>query len=1060
MTRERRGLGDMAVQAALALAQEFFDERAKAGRVRLVDAHVLISGRVDAWGSWRDLEPRAKALIGRLLRVRHNELASLRRFEEAARRVCAGSDSPFVIPAGTAPYEAQEVLALHGQPPLAFAEQVIEAMEGEHARQRAPLPVADGGAWEFGGRERSQVTLPAGLHPPVIDPVVINTAPYLSEFPVTCKELIEIAAELDRAWGGPPWRQGVMSSVLAGLRDDQGLPIQELFLAATRLNLLNAPTGVGKTVLMRVLGIAAARADVPITLVARDIDDAHAVRDALDADIAKLAWPKARPECALMLSPRRMHEKALLAAEVGSWDRVDRLGYCCTLTSFVTSGPPPLYGDEPCRSLLPTESANNGDRQRREFAAGRRSCPWRGVCGRHGPARSAAAADILVTYHHYLASGQMPVPVRIDGIDLDRASVLEVVMRRCAVIVVDEIDQFQSALVEMGSEEVVLAAKGRASGSLPLAQIEADRARLTSAADRPILPPLSRTQFLAQQFLNYVLEGELWLDERDDRPSSGWHLPGSNDGMLIRALLAVPEDTEIPAPAYRIFNALFPDRDEPHQEQLDSDLAAVRGLIAESVSNDDGADRISELKHRLSEALRNRVGNPTTRAQVVNALLVRAWLGSLRQALTRLTYAVTTPDADLPAARQLADKLGMFVQHATIPYGPLGYMLFGFRVQVSEGPQRTGQLSTQAIAGDPHTTTAQLGGLVAVDCCGMERIVLGMSATASFPGAAREHIHAPVTWAMTDADPGSVTAAEGSVFRDAYTAIRVAGQPEGAKDSILKELGHRLWDQQLGPHLEALRADPQRADRARVLIVTNSYKQCSLLAHGMAETTEPARLAVAVSPHPDRRQILPPPGALLLDPGQFETFPQHSNADVLLAPISRTARGLNILIPGQQRSAISEIWVCVRPVAQLSEPAEMFASVNAHALQRVAAGPDPADVLADQRTAAHQRLYRLLGCDPRFSLMPRDLKAEVIAGILVDFIQLAGRARRGRTDVELYLVNNAFHDSRLGSDLPALLRYYYETLPPDRQAAMAHIYGSTLTSLLTYAGLTPTENTP
>jgi len=956
MNGGRQGLGGMAVQAALALAQELFGTPDEEGRtrVRLADAHVLISGRVDAWDGWRDLDPGVKALTGRLLRARHNELGSLRRFEDAARRVCAAADSPFVIPTGIAPFEALEVMALHGQPPLVFAEQVIEGMEGERARQRAPVPAAGGGAWEFGRRERFQVTLPAALRPPVIDSVVINTAPYLGEFPVTCKELVEIAAELDGAWGGRPRREEVMAGLLSGLRDDQGLPIQELFLAAAGLNVLNAPTGVGKTVLMRVLGIAAARTGVPIALVARDIGDAHAVRDALDADIGKLAWPPGqRPECALLLSPRRMHEKALLAAELGSWDRVEQLGYGCTLASFVTGGPP-APGDEPCRSLLPTEPSGNGAGSRREPAAGRRSCPWRGVCGRHGPARAAAAADILVTYHHYLAVGQMPVPVRFDGIDLDRASVLEVVMRRCPVVVIDEIDQFQSALVETSSQEVVLATKGRASGSLPLAQLETDRARLTSAADQQVLPPLARTQFLAQQFLNYVLEGELWLDERDDRPSSGWHLPGSNDRMLIRALLAVPEGIEIPAFAYRTFNALFPDRDEPQQEQLDGDLTVVRGLIAESVSNDDGADRISELRHRLSEALGGRVDDPATRAQVVNALLVRAWLGSLRQALTRLTYAVTSPEADLLAARLLADKLGVFVQHATIPYGPLGYMLFGFRIQVSEGPPRTGRLSTQAIAGDPHSTTAQLGGVVALDCCGMERIVLGMSATALFPGAAREHIHASVTWAMTDADPGSVTAAEGSVFRDAFTAIRVAEQPEGAKDGILAEVGRRLWDQHLGPHLDALRSDPQRADRARVLVVANSYRQCSLLAHGMAEATSPARLAIAVSPDPARRQILPPAGALLLDPGQFETFPYHSAAEVLLAPISRTARGLNILIPGQQRSAISEIWVCVRPVAQLSEPAEMFASVNAHALQRAAAGPDPAAVLADAppRTSA------------------------------------------------------------------------------------------------------------
>ena len=142
MTGGRPGLGEMAVQAALAMAQEFFgapDQEGRA-RVRLADAHVLISGRLDAWDGWRGLDSQVKALTGRLLRARHNELASLRRFEDAARRVCAYADSPFVIPAGVAPYQAQEVLALHGQPPLVLAGQMIEAMEDERARQACPAP--------------------------------------------------------------------------------------------------------------------------------------------------------------------------------------------------------------------------------------------------------------------------------------------------------------------------------------------------------------------------------------------------------------------------------------------------------------------------------------------------------------------------------------------------------------------------------------------------------------------------------------------------------------------------------------------------------------------------------------------------------------------------------------------------------------------------------------------------------------------------------------------------------------------------------------------------------
>ena len=144
MTGGKPGLGDMAVLAALALSQEFFSDPAPDGRllVPFSQAHVLISGRVDTWDTWRDLEPTAKALIGRLLRVRHNELASLHRFLDAARRVCASPDSPFVIPAGVAPHEAAEVIALHGQEPLAFAGQMIAAMEAEHARDRVPIPAA------------------------------------------------------------------------------------------------------------------------------------------------------------------------------------------------------------------------------------------------------------------------------------------------------------------------------------------------------------------------------------------------------------------------------------------------------------------------------------------------------------------------------------------------------------------------------------------------------------------------------------------------------------------------------------------------------------------------------------------------------------------------------------------------------------------------------------------------------------------------------------------------------------------------------------------------------
>ena len=613
---------------------------------------------------------------------------------------------------------------------------------------------------------------------------------------------------------------------------------------AGRLHVLNAPTGVGKSVLNRLLAIHLARAGIRVCLVGTNINEALNSSADIQADLSVLAQQPGQrtPSCAPLVSVHRMYDKAVAAATAGDWDRADDLGYGCALKAYVVDGPLPEPGREPCTGLRPVLPPGS-----KTAPGGRCACPWRNDCGRHRLMREAVQADIIVTYHHMLASGHVPVPVCLDGDEVEGLSALELVMRTCQVILIDEIDQFQSILVDTGTKDVVLAAKGRDRETLPLEQIENQRGPLPPGADRRVLPPLMRTRFLAGQFLNYVLDDEIWLDDAGDSFGSGWHLPGTRDDFLARSLFAVPEGSEISADTYRSYDALFPDRDEPAPVALPSDLAGVRNLISEAVSNDSGDDEISEVKHRLHEQLTGRLPDRGVRNQVVNWLVVRAWLGALRQALTRLTFAVTSPEVQLPAARELAEKLGVFVQHAAIPYGPLGYLLFGFRVARGDDPEPHGELSVQAIAGDPHTTTSQLPGVVALAAAGCERIVVGLSATAFFPGAAREHLHVPVTWTMTDAAPGGVTAASGQVLGDAMRPIHIAGLTEGAgKDLKIEELGRRLWNDRLGPHLDAAQSDDRR-DRARALVVGNSYRHGALLARGIGEVTDARRLAVAVS---------------------------------------------------------------------------------------------------------------------------------------------------------------------------------------------------------------------
>src|SRR5690606_35578853 len=157
------------------------------------------------------------------------------------------------------------------------------------------------------------------------------------------------------------------------------------------------------------------------------------------------------------------------------------------------------------------------------------------------------------------------------------------------------------------------------------------------------------------------------------------------------ALFGVDTATEEVGPGiYEAFNALFPDSREINGGTPPPELHNVAELLQSAVSNDTGEDRIKEIKHRLHTALAERVPDHDARRDVVNALRVRTWLGALHQLLTRLTFAVSAPGTELPAARMLAEELGTFVQHATIPYGPLGYLLFGFRVDKVNDPYPQG----------------------------------------------------------------------------------------------------------------------------------------------------------------------------------------------------------------------------------------------------------------------------------------------------------------------------------------------------------------------------------
>jgi hypothetical protein len=310
---------------------------------------------------------------------------------------------------------------------------------------------------------------------------------------------------------------------------------------------------------------------------------------------------------------------------------------------------------------------------------------------------------------------------------------------------------------------------------------------------------------------------------------------------------------------------------------------------------------------------------------------------------------------------------------------------------------------------------------------------------------------------MTDAAPDSIRAKRHIITNSMNKAIQISGIPQFLKRQALMTLGERLYDTEIHRELARIaRTDP---DRAHAAVVVNSYEHCRFVAMGIHSAGQyTGGLCVAVPNERYRRDQLSllPSTVVELTPEEFEDFPNRGK--ILVVPMARIARGLNIVIG--TKSAITPVYLCTRPLALLTDPAEMYASINAAGLAALPLTPsqDPVASLLEARTAAWERLRAIMRSAPGFTSARHELQEEIVAGMIVDMIQLAGRARRGGTDMTLHLVDYAFHEDSWQSDLGNILRRMHNNWTPDVRRQMNAIYREALAAFLAYAGIDLSEN--
>jgi hypothetical protein len=983
-------------QATVLAALAVNELRARDRPLWLSDAHALVTGEVGVCGAdWE--RPELRTGVFRLLSTRHPRLATSSDFHDAARAFLAAGGAGCYA---SAPDEGR-YRPVHSEHVASLVERVladcaptrrsgVNSIESLPARLAAPIGRGSGGEVAA----RLTVTLPEGfdLSPEPVLPLRMAAHASCSAIPIG--GLLTLAKRLDDAGGvgGKRYTQ-TLRGLLGRLETEDGLPATELAVDSGGLQLLVAPTGMGKSALLVLLALYTAECGKTLAI---SVPDKRATLE-LVWEIERAAQILSRGISVAPLMSSDAHweevEDAIATPRrfdpEGRWT-LDRLGYSCALSNGGSELIPP--GREPCDSLVDADEPVSPSR------AARVACPARGRCEKFATHREACAADVVVTNHFALIAGRLRARVDVGGDARTDLHIAELLAHRADLIVVDEVDQLQDAAVSLESQTLALA---DTRGGQPLGRLLAELEN--SLADHVIDPgwegpfrkTLTRAAWLARQYLLLHIGAE--IDGADGR----LHLATEHDGALAE-LLGGSDD----GPDLDRLCGIEPVVDEPRVEALRERVNAV-------VDQNDLGVSPAQAVVALNDALADWIDGADERSQATNALVHRVFRVALSATLSRLLQQLPGRPAEaLPSAAEIESRLGWLRPLDVIPFGPFGRIVYGFTVS-ADGRR----LSCSRFAGDPQRWVVQLGDTVSGALAGMRRPVLGLSATAYLPGAPVSHVPGRLRYLVPDSDDRQVAVHALSVPRDDGRLRRISGLSPARRGDAVRELGATLVQHHVRAELDRLAADAATTDRARILLVCSSYSESLQLARGVAAALGDAgrlRLVWSSSDDPAVR------GLPVLHRRDLARFVE-THADILIAPLATIARGYNIVLP-DGRSALGAIYACVRALAPPDDPGLLLARVAAHAWAAVQPrldGVAPGEAIRLLYSGAWGRLHRLARDNGPFATLPRELQRELATELLADLIQLIGRARRGGTSATLYLVDAAFHEGP--ASLPRLI---------------------------------------
>lgn len=822
---------------------------------------------------------------------------------------------------------------------------------------------------------------------------------------VTWTDLLGTAQWMDEKMPGS-WHKRLNGVQLQLFDNDEQLATTSTLKIEGLMNLIGMVSS-GKSTLMKVMAVWAAKNGLHVTLVVSDVMaalDLAQLFNSLDLAVAPILGVSNREK-----HTNRLH--ASLAAQTDSPLSYDHIGFrwlstACPLDGLRPGAKPLAMGEQPCLSL-------RGD-QGKYYA-----CPIYNQCPIHQAQRDLVESSIWITTPAGLIYTR--VAQQINTTDLRFA---ELVYRKSDLVIIDEADQVQAQLDVMFSPSQVLVSQGAdwlgqlwqsvvpqldSAGRGQLAQQEVDQWNLAHDTVQTVTNRIY-SLLLQEPFLQKWVSRDYFTDwTLFDRIATKWS-DSSNE-------------TRFENPDYKVLMQIFRDfMEDPLGRQRDHPLSdlAEKAVIR---SNE-------RLRPLLERWILEHTKNPMTQeviAQWVLHLQFALLLAVLQERLNTLIRDWQQVEQTLNLE---SSSSAMFYSppadyNSVVPAAPMGNVLAFQYLVSSDETNPAGDLRFFRCMGVGRWLLLHFHDLFFSDGIMGPQVIL-LSGTSWAGTSYSYHIQAPVNGILRAPQKEVEAITKDSIFQlltfqdDNGQALRVSGKRGGERQRALKQMLNKLALRSGlgGVSLLEREKNHRPPDRQKILLLVGSYEEASV-ARQHIEQIRPDWYGQVTSLIPDdSADDTYAVGTRTLQRGRVAEF-SETEAWLLIAPLLAIERGHNIINTSTRQAAIGSAYFLVRPHPHPTDLSFAIQAINYWAINRSVDKNwfsqnlnDTSLSLANMgrtfRNAAYRQWRHLLRLPLIYSTLPHFERDALAWSAAVTIWQVIGRLIRGGSPANVYFCDAAF----------------------------------------------------